>query len=80
MTHIPAPATEADHDRVHVVPAGGELDMTAAPDLSIDLGLAISGRPRAVIADLTAVRSWAPPGSPRWNARTTTPSRLAAGW
>ena len=56
MTLIPAPATAADHERVDVVAAGGELDMIAAPDLAADLGAAISTRPRAVIADLTAVR------------------------
>jgi anti-anti-sigma factor len=54
MTFIPSPTRTAG--RVDVVPAGGELDMTAAPDLAIDLGLAISARPRAVIADLTEVR------------------------
>ncbi|HWO63177.1 MAG TPA: STAS domain-containing protein [Umezawaea sp.] len=53
MAHTP---TTADRERLDVVPTSGEIDMTAAPDLSIDLGLAISRRPRAVIADLTAVR------------------------
>ncbi len=59
MTHIPAPTTEADRDLpgvLVVVVADGDLDMIGAPDLAIDLGLAMSTRPRAVIADLTAVR------------------------
>jgi anti-sigma B factor antagonist len=56
MTFLPPLARRADHDRVDVVTAGGELDLTAAPDLAIDLGLVISAKPRAVIADLTAVR------------------------
>ena len=53
MAHTP---TTADRERLEVVPTSGEIDMTAAPDLSIDLGLAISRRPRAVIANLTEVR------------------------
>ncbi|MCS7477679.1 STAS domain-containing protein [Umezawaea endophytica] len=43
-------------ERLDVVPADGDLDMISASDLAIDLGLALSARPRAVIADLTAVR------------------------
>ncbi|PRY41377.1 STAS domain-containing protein [Umezawaea tangerina] len=54
MTNVPPPTTAAED--VVVVVSGGDLDMDGASDLSIDLGLAISARPRAVIADLTAVR------------------------
>ena len=47
-----------DHDpigRAHLVTASGELDLSAAPQLSTVLAIGVAGAQRAVVLDLTDV-------------------------